>query len=105
MGHRVKIHKLTPTKGKEKGDLVIKDYELFQKPQEQDDRLPLSRALILDVTLTHTHYGSSRVHTTGQLTNTRSSDGTPELDGPLLRRWLGKRFYIIVNCILIVQTP
>jgi hypothetical protein len=39
--------------------------------------------VILDFTLTHTRYGSSHVHTTGQLTNTRRSDGAPELDGAL----------------------
>ncbi len=31
--------------------------------------------------MTHTRYGSSHVHTTGQVTNTRRSDGAPELDG------------------------
>jgi hypothetical protein len=56
---------------------------VLQKPQEQDDRLPPPRTLILDFTLTHTSYGSSHVHTTGQLTNTKRSDGTPELDGVL----------------------
>jgi hypothetical protein len=48
VGHRVKIHKITPATG-----------------------------------LTHTRCGSSHVHTTGQLTNTRRSDGVPELDGAL----------------------
>ena len=33
--------------------------------------------------MTHTRFGSSHVHTTGQLTNTRRSDGAPELDGAL----------------------
>jgi hypothetical protein len=33
--------------------------------------------------LTHTRYGSSHVHTTGQLTNTRRSDDAPDLDGDL----------------------
>jgi hypothetical protein len=56
---------------------------VLQKPLEQDDRLPPPRTLILDFTLTHTRYGSSHVYTTGQLTNKRSSDGTPELDGVL----------------------
>ena len=54
---------------------------VLQKPQERTDRLP-PRTLILDFTLNHTRYGSSHVHTTGQLTNTRRSDDTPELDGP-----------------------
>ncbi len=55
----------------------------LQKPQEQADRLPPPRTLILDFTLTYTRYVSSHVHTTGQLTNTRCSDGAPEFDGPL----------------------
>ncbi len=33
--------------------------------------------------MTHTIYVSSHVHTTGQLTNTRRSDDSPELDGAL----------------------
>jgi hypothetical protein len=45
--------------------------------------LPPPRTLILAFTLTHTRYGSSHVHTTGQLTNIRRSDGAPELDGAL----------------------
>ncbi len=56
---------------------------VLQKPLDQTDRLPPPRTLILDFTLTHTRYGSSHVHTTGQMTNTRSSDGSPELDGAL----------------------
>ena len=56
---------------------------VLQKPKEQDDRLPPPRTLILDFTLTHTRYDSSHVHTIGQLTNTRCSDDTPELDGAL----------------------
>jgi hypothetical protein len=62
---------------------MIKDYVVLQKPLEQADRLPPPRTLILDFTLTHTRYGSSRVHTTGQLTNIRISDGSPDLDGAL----------------------
>ena len=54
MGHRVKIHKITPATGKERGDLEIKDYVVLQKPQEQADRLPPPRTLIMDFTLTHT---------------------------------------------------
>ncbi len=81
VGHRVKIHKITPATGKKRGDLEIKDYVILQKPQEQADRLPPPRTLLLDFTLTHTRYGSSHVHTTCQLTNIRRSDGAPELDG------------------------
>jgi hypothetical protein len=58
VGHRVKIHKITPVTGKERGDLEIKDYVVLQKPQEQADRLPPPRTLILDFTLTHTRYDS-----------------------------------------------
>ncbi len=83
VGHRVKIHKITPVTGKEMGDLEIKDYVVLQKPQEQADLLPPPRTLILDFTLTNTRYGSSHGHTTGQLTNTRRSDGAPEFDGTL----------------------
>jgi hypothetical protein len=70
--HRVKIT------GKERDDLEIKDYVVLQKPQEQADRLPPPRTLILDFTLTHTRYDSSHVYTTGQLTNTRRSDDRME---------------------------
>ena len=40
VGHRVKIHKITPATGKEGGDIEIKDYVVMQKPQTQDNRLP-----------------------------------------------------------------
>jgi hypothetical protein len=83
VGHRVKIHKITAATGKERGDLEIKDHVVLQKSQEQADRLPPPRTIILDFTLTHTRYDSSHVHTTGQMTNTRRSDGAPELDGVL----------------------
>jgi hypothetical protein len=83
VGHRVKTHKITPATGKERGDLEIKDYVVLQKPQEQADRHPPPRTLTLDFTLTHTRYGSSLVHTAGQLTNTRRSDGAPEPDDAL----------------------
>jgi hypothetical protein len=48
VGHRVKIHKITPATGKERGDLEIKNYVVLQKPLQQADRLPPPR------TLTHT---------------------------------------------------
>jgi hypothetical protein len=83
VGHRVKIHKITPVTGKERGDLEIKDYVVLQKPQEQADCLPPPRTLILDFTLTHPLFGRSHVHPIGQLTNTRRSDGVPDLDGTL----------------------
>ncbi len=37
----------------------------------------------MDFTLTHTLYGRSYVHSIGQLTHTRRSDGAPEPDGSL----------------------
>jgi hypothetical protein len=83
VGHRVKIHKITPVTGKERDDLEIKDYVVLQKPQEQADQPPPPRTLILDFTLTHTRYVSSHVHTTGQRTNISRSDGAPEIDGTL----------------------
>ena len=83
VGHKAKIHKITPATGKERGDLEIKDYVVLQKTQEQADRLHPRRTLILDFTMTHTRYGRSHVHPTGQLTNIRRSDGTPEPDGTL----------------------
>ena len=79
VGHRVKIHKITPATGNERGDIEIKDYVVLQKPQEQTDRLPPQRTLILDFTLTHTRLGRSQMHSIGQLTHTRRSDGAPEL--------------------------
>ncbi len=103
VGHRVKIHKITPATGKERVDLEIKDYVVLQKPLQQADRLPPPRTLILDFTLTHTRYDSSHVHTTGHLTNIRRSDGAPELDGAL-REVARTKIYIIANCILIVHT-
>ncbi len=69
-GHRVKIHKITPSTGKERGDLEIKDYVVLQKPQEQADCLPPPRTLILDFTLTHPRFGRLHVHPIGHLTNT-----------------------------------
>ena len=68
VGHRVKIHKIKPATGKERGDLEIKDYVVLQKPQDQADRLPPPRTLILDFTMTHPRYGRSHVHPIGQLT-------------------------------------
>jgi hypothetical protein len=41
VGHKVKIHKITPSTGRERGDLEIQDYVVLQKPQKQADRLLL----------------------------------------------------------------
>ncbi len=83
VGHRVKIHKITPATGKERGDIEIKDYVVLQKPQEQTDHLPPPRTLIMDFTFTHTRFGRSQVHSLGQLSHTRCSDGAPDPDGAL----------------------
>ena len=56
---------------------------VLQKPQEQADRLPPPRTLILDFTMTHPHYGRSLLNLNGQLTNTSRSDGGPEPDGDI----------------------
>ncbi len=50
VGHRVKIHKITPATDKERGDSEIKDYVVLKKNQEQTDRLRPPRTLILDFT-------------------------------------------------------
>ncbi|MCG3769725.1 MAG: hypothetical protein JW384_00855 [Nitrosomonadaceae bacterium] len=83
VGHRVKIHKITPAQGKERGDLEIRDYVVMQKPQDGTDRLPPPRTLIMDFTLTHTRFGRSQLHSLGQLTHSRRCDGAPEPDGAL----------------------
>jgi hypothetical protein len=107
VGHRVKIHKITPPTGKERGDLEIKDYVVFQQPKDQNDRLPPPRTLILDFTLTHTCFGTSHVHSTEQLTHTRRLDGAPEPDGDLKtvsRKKILHYRHVHENCIFISQT-
>ena len=83
VGHKVKIHKITPATGKERGDIDIKDYVVLQNPQGQDNRLPPPRTLIMDFTMTHVRFGCSQLHPIGQLTHTRRSDGAPDPDGGL----------------------
>jgi hypothetical protein len=55
-------------RGKERGDLEIKDYVVLQKPQVHVDRLPPPRTLIFDFTMTHTRYDRSHLNFNGQLT-------------------------------------
>ncbi len=43
---------ITPATGKERGDVEIRDYVVFQKPRDLTDCLPPPRTLILDFTLT-----------------------------------------------------
>ncbi len=83
VGHKVKIHKITPATGKERGDIEIKDYVVLQKPQSQDNRLPPPRTLIMDFTMTHVRFGRPHLHPIGQLSHTRRSDGAPDPDGDL----------------------
>ena len=83
VGHRVKIHKITPATGKERGDLEVKDYVVLQKPEVQDNRLPPPHTLSADFTMTHVRFGRSHFHPMGQLTNTRHSDGDPDPDRDL----------------------
>ncbi len=83
MGHRVKIHHITPATDKERGDVEIRDYVVLQKPRDLTDCLPPPCTLILDFTLTHTRFGRSQMSSLGQLTHTRRTDGAPEPDGAL----------------------
>jgi hypothetical protein len=78
VGHRIKIHNITPVTDKARGDIEVKDYVVMQKPQPQVNRLPPPRTLIMDYTMTHIRFGRSHVNPMGQLTNTRSSDGVPD---------------------------
>jgi hypothetical protein len=45
VGHKVKIHKITPATGQERGDTLIfqeiKDYVVVENPQGKNNRLPL----------------------------------------------------------------
>lgn len=56
VGHKVKIHKITPASGKERGDIELNDYIVL--PRGQDNCLP-PRSLILDFTMTHDRFGRS----------------------------------------------
>ena len=78
VGHRVKVNKITPASGKERGDVEIRDYVILQKPRDLTDCLPPPRTLILDFTLTHTRFGKSQLSSLGQLTHTRRTDGERE---------------------------
>ena len=83
VGHRVKIHNITPATDKERGDVEIRDYVVLQKPRDLTDCLPPPHTLILDFTLTHTRFEKSQRSSLGQLTYTRRTDGVPEPDGAL----------------------
>ncbi len=77
---------------------------VLQKPQENADRLPPPRNLILDFAMTHPRYGRSHVNPAGQLTNIRRSDGALEPDGAL-KVVARKKIFIIANYTLIGLTP
>ena len=73
VGHKVKIHKITPMTDKERGDIEIKEYVVLQKTQGQDNRLPPPHSLIMDFTMTHTKLGSG-VHTCTLLDSSHTQD-------------------------------
>ena len=79
----VKIQKITPAPGKERGDMEIKDYVVLQKPQGQDNRIAPPRILIMDFTMTHVRFGCSHLHPIGQVRHTSRSGGAPDPDGAL----------------------
>ena len=81
VGHKVKIHKITPSTDKERGDMEMKDYIVLQTPQTQDNLLPPPHTLMMDFTMTHVR--RSHLHPMGQLTHTRRSDGASDPDGAL----------------------
>ena len=72
VGHKVKIHKITPTTGKERGDIEIKDYVSLQKTHGQDNRRPPPHTLIMDFTMTHV---GSEAHIYTLLVNSHTQDG------------------------------
>ena len=45
VGHRVKIHKITPAQGKERGDMEIRDYVVLEKPQDGTGLISTSNPL------------------------------------------------------------
>ena len=47
----VNVKNKSSAEGKERGDIEMKDYVVLQNPQEQANRLPPPRTLILDFTL------------------------------------------------------
>jgi hypothetical protein len=78
VGHRVKTYRITPATGNERGDIEIQDYVILT--HGEDDRLP-PRTLVMDVTMTHDHYGRTTQHTNGALTHRVSSTGAPQPAG------------------------
>ncbi len=66
VGHRVKTHKVTPVVNNEHGDIEIKDYVILSLGE--DNRIP-PLTLMMDVTMTHDHYGRTTQCTNGTLTH------------------------------------
>ena len=84
VGHRVKIHKVTPAAVNDFGDVEIKDYVVL--PHGEDNRLP-PHPLLLDVTMTHDllkHlYGRTTLIPAENTLHTISSNDVPQSDGTL----------------------
>jgi hypothetical protein len=80
VGHRVTTHKVTPATGNEHGDIQIRDYVILTRGE--DNRMS-PRTLLMDVTMTHDHYGRTTHRTNGTLTHGVSSTGSPQSDGAL----------------------
>jgi hypothetical protein len=80
VGHRVETHTITPAADYERGDIEIKDYVIL--PPGEDDRLP-HHTLVMDVTMTHHHYGRTTQRTNRKLSHRVSSTGAPQPDGAL----------------------
>jgi hypothetical protein len=76
VGHKVKIHKITPATGKERCDLEIKDYVVRSRLIDYD-RTPYVCQLSIRIQITNSN---------GQLTNISRSDGAPEPDGDIKTR-------------------
>ena len=80
VGYRVKTHKGTPRTGNEHGDIEIKDDVILSR--DEDNPIP-PHTLMMNVTMTHDHYGRTTQSTNGTLTYRVSSTGSPQTDGDL----------------------
>ena len=66
--------------GNERGDIEIGEDIVL--PRGQDNLLP-PRPLLMDYTMTHDRFGTSNLHTNGNLTNCLRSTGSPQPDDTL----------------------
>ena len=81
IGHRVKLHQVTPGVGNERGDIEVANYVVLPRGQ---DNCHSPGPLIQDVTMTHDRYGrSTSLHTNGKITHTLSSNGNSQSDDAL----------------------